>query len=297
MSVRKPMLACKPTKAIKFPCYASVKLDGIRGLIMSGVALSRTFKPIPNKHIQDTLQSLDLEGLDGELIIGKPWAKDVYTKTVSGVMRSSGEPEFMFYIFDDITMATAPYRKRHQRLELAREIFGKHVQVLNSFLIYSQEDLDAYEEQVLAEGFEGVILRNPDAPYKFGRGSPVQQQLLKIKKFEDSEATLLGFEERMHNENVATKDAFGRTERSSHQDNKYPAGDLGAMVVKDLETGIEFNIGTGFSAAQRKEFWDNKANLLDKIVKYKFFPVGVKEKPRHPVFLGFRDKIDIGSPE
>ena len=240
---------------------------------------------------------MDLEGLDGELIIGKPWAKDVYTKTVSGVMRSSGEPKFVFYVFDDITMATFSYRERHKRLENDKHLYNPHVVKLNSFLIHSQEELDDYEEEVLAKGFEGVILRSPDAQYKFGRGSPVQQQLLKIKKFEDSEATILSFEERMHNENVATKDAFGRTERSSHQENKHPAGDLGAMVVKDLETGIEFNIGTGFSAAQRKEFWDNKANLLGKIVKYKFFPVGVKEKPRHPVFLGFRDKIDIGSPE
>ena len=56
-------------------------------------------------------------------------------------------------------------------------------------------------------------------------------------------------------------------------------------------TGVEFEIGTGFTAAEREALW--LAPPIGKIVKYKFFPVGVKDRPRHPVFLGFREAEDM----
>jgi DNA ligase-1 len=63
--------------------------------------------------------------------------------------------------------------------------------------------------------------------------------------------------------------------------------------VRDIETGVDFHIGTGFNDAQRKEIWESRGGWLGKIVKYKSFKVGVKEKPRHPVFLGVRMKEDM----
>ena len=86
-------------------------------------------------------------------------------------------------------------------------------------------------------------------------------------------------------------DERGYTKRSSHKDNKVASGVMGALVVKDLVTGVEFEIGTGFTAVDREALW--LASPVGKIVKYKFFPVGVKDKPRHPVFLGFRGVEDM----
>jgi DNA ligase-1 len=56
--------------------------------------------------------------------------------------------------------------------------------------------------------------------------------------------------------------------------------------VRDWKTGVEFHVGTGFTAADRALMWAKPP--IGETVKYKFFPVGVKDKPRHPVFLGFR---------
>ena len=63
--------------------------------------------------------------------------------------------------------------------------------------------------------------------------------------------------------------------------------------MRDLTTGVEFEIGTGYTAKQRAEFWTSQP--VGKIVKYKFQPAGAKDegKPRFPVFLGFRDKADM----
>jgi DNA ligase-1 len=99
---------------------------------------------------------------------------------------------------------------------------------------------------------------------------------------------VLGFEEQMRNDNEAKKDALGRTERSSHKENRHGKGTLGALKVRDLATGVRFDIGTGFTDAERQAIWDNQDEWFGAEVKYKSQPVGVKDKPRFPVFLGRR---------
>lgn len=152
------------------------------------------------------------------------------------------------------------------------------------------EHLESYEECCTKHGYEGVMLRAPEGPYKQGRSTAKEGYLLKLKRFEDAEATIVGFEERMHNANEATKDERGYTKRSSHQENKVGTGTLGALIVRGVTAfeGIEFNIGTGFDDEQRQDFWANREAMLGETVKFKFFEVGVKDAPRHPVFLGFR---------
>jgi hypothetical protein len=80
-----PMLADKAPAVLRFPLLVSSKLDGIRCTVINGVAMSRSFKPLPNKHLQKVLAE-GFDGLDGEIIVGPVGAKDVYNKTNSAVM-------------------------------------------------------------------------------------------------------------------------------------------------------------------------------------------------------------------
>jgi len=68
---------------------------------------------------------------------------------------------------------------------------------------------------------------------------------------------------------------------------------LGTLLVRDVHTGVEFGIGSGFTAEDRQRFWNNKQKVIGTIVKYKYFPTGSKDKPRFPVFLSFRSKDDM----
>jgi DNA ligase-1 len=63
---------------------------------------------------------------------------------------------------------------------------------------------------------------------------------------------------------------------------------LGALVV--VKDGITFNIGTGFTMAQREQFRKDRLKLVGQLVKFKSLEIGVKRAPRHPVFIGFRSK-------
>jgi DNA ligase-1 len=295
MGKLKPMLAADAPEDIRFPVLVSAKLDGIRATVQGGQLLSRTLKPIPNKH----LQSLDwgwAECLDGELIVGPPGALDVYRTTVSGVMSHEGVPEYTFFIFDMFPVDTnTPYRKRYDALcAYVGNIPVDRVVVLPQLLVKNMEELLEFEKEVLASGFEGIILRDIESPYKHGRSTAKQGYLLKLKRFKDAEARIVDFEPLLHNGNEAKKNELGHTERSTAKENLVPMDTLGAFIVEDLETGVSFKIGTGFTQGQRKRYWDARENLVGSLAKYKYFDVGVKEKPRHPVFLAFRDEMDVG---
>lgn len=271
---------------LTFPLFASPKLDGIRALKTAEGLLSRTLKLIPNQHVQEAARGWP-KGLDGELIVGDPTDKDVYRNTTSGVMSSSGTPNFTYWVFDWHDRETG-YADAVQTLANAAAAHSS-VQFLPQILVNSEDELLEYEAQTVEMGYEGVILRAPNSPYKFGRSTAKEGYLLKVKRFEDSEAAVIGVVEEMHNGNEATKDNLGRTKRSTAKAGKTGKGTMGTLVCRDLKTGVEFEIGTGFTAADRIEYFNNPP----KIVKYKFFPVGVKDKPRHPVFLGVRDERDL----
>lgn len=291
----KPLLASPDLpEDLKFPLYASPKMDGIRGIIFGKEPLSRSLKMIPNKFVQDFFANFDHDGLDGEFIVGEPYAKDVYRKTMSAVMSEDGKPDFSFYAFDDITDPDAPFHERNAKV-LSHSGPGGRLVVLPQQLIASMKELDDYEEQVLNLGYEGLVVRSPQGYYKFGRSTANEQIMLKVKRFTDSEARIIGMEEEMRNDNEAKKNELGETERSSHKENLVGKGRMGAIVGEELKTKRIFKIGTGFSAAERQWFWDNRYKLIDgpDIVKFKYFEVGVKDLPRHSVYLGFRDKRDM----
>jgi DNA ligase-1 len=240
----KPLLAGKigdPTK-LNFPVLATPKIDGIRCLTFEGgEAKSRKLKPIPNAHIRQQLALFGIEGLDGELVI--PGAKDFGT-TSSAVMRESGKPAFEYHVFD-LWDGEGGYVDRLKTLSVLAGHAPAWLKILLPVQIDNIDELYAYEHQCLSAGYEGVMVRTPNGPYKHGRSSTNQQILLKMKRFLDSEAEIIGFVEELHNANEAKVDALGHTERSSHKGNKVPKGCLGKLRVRDLKTGVEFGIGTG----------------------------------------------------
>lgn len=253
-------------------------------------------KIIPNSHVQELFGHHHFEGLDGELIVGDPTDADCFRKTMSGVMADGGTPDVSFNVFDHI----GPNLERSfsRRLMLAASMTGVHHPLVPVFMvahkeIKNEEELLEYEAARLCAGYEGVMLRDPHGPYKFGRSTLKQGWLMKLKRFVDGEAEILGLEELMHNANPATFDELGHTVHSSHKEHLVGMSTLGSLYVRDLVTGVVFNVGTGFDATERETYWRIGQRLVGQVIKYKHFPIGAKDKPRHPVYLGFRDLRDL----
>ena len=288
----KPLLACEvPLNDVKFPVYVSTKLDGIRCLIIDGVAYSRSLKPIRNKYIQSIIGNEKYNGFDGELVVGNIYDKDVFQKTTSGVMSEQGEPNFVFYVFDDFTHPNLPYSERADKMRYKVDTLTDRIKFLGQKLIHTVDDIKLVLGKEQSLGGEGLILRNPDGVYKFGRSTPKQQLSIKVKFFEQDEFEIVGFEERYTNTNEATINELGCTSRSSHKDNLVPTNTLGSLVLKCGDT--TFKCGTGFTDEQRQEIWDNRDKYLGKLASVRYMSVGLKERPRIPSFIGWRDKDDM----
>lgn len=274
----KPLLAATADVAkIDFstPVLCSPKLDGIRCLGISGVAMSRSMKPIPNQHVQALFATGLLDGLDGELIVGSVTAPDVFRKSSSAIMTKEGEPDFTFYVFDSFDIS-ADFNERYAQIlprvyQLQESGIPNVMQVVHE-PVSNIEALEAYEAAMLAQGYEGVMIRSVSGQYKQGRSTINEGILLKLKRFTDDEFEIIGFEERTNSDGIGY-------------------GDLGALILK--HPNGKFNCGTGFSAVERQQIWNDKASYLGKVAKVKHFESGAKDLPRFPVWLGLRDPLDL----
>lgn len=299
----RPMLAGTHTDITKliFPLLASQKLDGLRATAQDGVLLSRSLKPLPNVHVQELFKNLP-QGLDGELIVGDPFAPDAFRKTTSLVMSDTKPLDFFpgemlrLHVFDKFSSTDG----FHTRLMFARNDVVRynspHVVLVEHSMIHMLETLNAFEAEMLSKGAEGVMVRTPDGPYKEGRATEKSGWLVKVKRFADYECEVVGTFEMEHNSNEAKTNELGRTSRSSHKENKTGMGVLGGLEVKGIGgeyDGVSFNVGTGFDAATRAALWQERESLIGRIAKIKLFPSGSKDKPRHPVWLGWRSRLDM----
>ena len=285
----KPMLShtITDTSAVKYPVLVSQKLDGIRCLIIDGVAVSRNLKPIRNEYVQAIIGMPEYNGLDGELIVGDPFAEDCCRVTNSGVMSKDGEPDFTFYVFDRWNLPGVNFTDR-----LPATQSGDRIQRVPHRWAYCEADLLRIEEVLLAKGAEGVMVRSLGGTYKYGRSTMKEGTLGKLKRFSEDDFLVVDFEERFHNANPATVNALGHTERSMHVENMIGRGDLGALVLEKSD-GKRFTCGSGFGDPLRSEIWNNKEKYVRKWAKIKHFAVGVKDLPRFPTFRGFRDENDM----
>ena len=291
----RPMLAATvdDISALRYPLLATPKIDGIRCLMVLTtnpafdfrLTQTRNGKPIPNLYIKRHLSLLP-PGLDGELE-----CPGGFNATQSAVMSKEGTPIFTYRVFDLINRA--PYNERLVQLATwCRVCSCPWVSPVLADQIDNEDDLLRYEALALEKGYEGVMLRKPDSPYKHGRSTFREHYLLKLKRFKDSEAIIEDFEEKQHNENERTEGAYGLSERSSHLAGMVGANTLGALFVKDISTGLQFSVGTGFDDILRKKIWNDRASYHGKTITYKYQPSGMKDLPRFPVFKGFRPEVE-----
>jgi DNA ligase-1 len=289
-------VAVKDAAELTWPKIASQKVDGVRCLRVGTQALSRKFKPIPNRFVAAFLEQHVPDGVDGELFLQDP--KSTFNQVQSAVMSEDGEPDFVYKVFDWVHRGDIqePYLNRIGRLldwwEQTPQVHNR-VHFLEVRALQSVEDLAVYEAECLAAGYEGVMLRDPDGPWKNGRSTLKEGWLLKVKRRNTDEAVVVGFIERCANTNPTIVNELGYAHRSSHQDGLVGKGDLGALVL-ELPDGRRFNCGTGFDDAQRAAIWKNQAQYLGQYVTFAFQEHGAQDLPRFPVFLHFRDTRDMG---
>ena len=311
-SFRKPMLAGTLSlrergdalSELPYPLYAQPKLDGIRAWLEGGVLISRNGKPIRNRALQAAvahMKTRHLPILDGELMPRvDPFGERAFARATESAMSVDGAVEDLaYYVFD----VANPSQNTTDRLNTARTVTAAlqlalpklRVVYVEAETVYDTASVLAYEATQLASGAEGVMLRLPSALYKYGRSTFRDAALLKLKRFTDDEATVVGFDEEEANTNEKVAKVTGGIKRSSAAEGKRFKGTLGSLRCSNtkLWPGVTFGVGSGFTAAQRAALWAQRATLTGRTVKFKHQTAGSDTAPRFPTFLGFRDDGDI----
>jgi len=262
-----PMLAHdfhKRGKDIVFPCYVQAKLDGVRCIFRDGVLTSRMGKVFPNMdHITRELVGCPLI-LDGEL----------YSDTLSfqqfvGLVRKAkhkpAEIELLkqvkYWIYDCVN--DAPFESR---LTTLQDLFGRHkysaIQLLPTQECKSKAELKAWHDRFVADGKEGLIIRNKTGLYQLAARS---KDLQKYKEFEDAEFKVTGF-----------TDGEG--------------SETGLVIwVCETSSGKSFHVRPRGTHEARAELFKEAGGYVGKMLTVRYQELTDEGIPRFPVGIAFRD--------
>lgn len=265
-------LASKFEGVLKKEVSMSLKEDGIRCSILMDKGqikfVSRQGKGLGHfGEIEKSLLNMNLDNcmLDGELIrINKDKipSSENFRKTTQIVnSKANNKVGLQFVVFDLIPIQDY-YRQKNeqtyeQRLNIMETLIEENefIQLVPKFGITKDVDyIMKVLDIVVKNGEEGLILNVMNAPYEFKR----TKNLLKVKQFADADVLVVGMEE-----------GEGRLE-----------GVLGKIECQfKYENEIHtVYVGSGFSDEEREYYWNNKEELLNKVVTIKYFEISTSKQ-------------------
>lgn len=315
MTILKPMLACDADTTKELPGQRIImpKIDGVRGYHAGpdyGIR-GRSGRPFTNKRVVELFSDPALAWLDGEFAVGDIRDPDLCRRTTS-VLNSKDAPidGLVFWVFDDVTYSKLGYWTRYARAaeRLTAVVQARHhARLVDGLIVNNLTDALAQDAIYCDEGFEGSILRDPNATYKHGRATQREGSYLRIKQYMDAEILVTGLTEGQTNQNTLEATHLGYAKRSTVADGMAPNGLVATLVgcmMQDvvcprtgavlLAKGQEVTVSHGrMTHEERAYLLRNPHDAIGRLAKFKFFPHGVKDKPRHPTFQCWRSPDDM----
>ena len=269
------------------------KLDGVRCLTVvdyesrTVTMYTRNGKELINfPHITDYLTT-NLDNIARSYVIDGEIMSATFQDLMKQVHRKDNvqSSDAVLNVFDIIPLSEFKSGKgsmgQRRRLNFIKENFSKIFGDSGCIEIVSwiEVDLDTlvgevefkdFNKQMLDQGYEGVMIKDVDAPYECKR----TVSWLKQKPFIEVSLAVVGVEE-----------GTGKNE-----------GRLGAIICEGTDDGkfIRVNVGSGFTDDQRIEFWDAKDSLIGQIVEVRADAATRNQDSedvwslRFPRFLNFR---------
>lgn len=275
---------------LSYPVVVQEKWDGERLLYRDGVLLSRSMKVIRNQSLIEDLSDI-LAGfqidLDGEIQV------DERFQNTQGVLQTHYRAcNWIYHVFD-IPSEDGAFIDRHEKLQKAvLAINDPRIRLVPYMSVYNEADLmTVHLKNTSNPSLDGTVVRNPVALYKNGRSTAKVGEAWKIKDFKDAEGVIVGFTERLTNNNEAQTNELGRTFRSSSLEGREPTGHMAAFIVQ--WSGVEFKVTLTGTVESRAIAWHYRDELLGKLCKFKYMELTNDGIPRHATELGIRSPEDL----
>lgn len=250
-------------KRVKFPCYISPKLDGLRALFINGKFYSRRGHELQGL-TQLSKQCIEIfgnEALDGELMI-----PGTHFDEISGKVRSFKEaPEVTYNVFD-FPWSSAHFYQRYGRLTeklCPCPIIPSQVVLVPHYYIESQKEALHLYDRYRREGYEGAMLKSKDGLYQNARTWDWQKIIETV--CEDLKV-------------IGTFEGEGKYE-----------GLVGGIYVD--HNGVKVAVGGGLSDRQRMVWSDDPDEILGRMVEIAFQEVTPQGSLRHPRLVQVRGDL------
>lgn len=230
--------------------------------------------------------------LDGEAMIHivDPSAKHPsYSATMKSKKEGADRSALRFYAYDWLTrvewdqqVCLRPQGERSAQLDAALEkvcttptedglewtgkLLPSYKQIVNN-----RQEVNTFFDIALAQGYEGFMLKNINAPYVWGRSS----HWLKGKPLHTAEGKIVDF-------------------YKGKKKSKYEKILGGFTIEGTLEDGSTFrvDVGGGYTEAERAEFWEKREQMLGLVMECEYMEKTSDGSLRNPIYVRFRtDKI------
>ena len=266
-----------PEKPTALEYYASRKLDGIRGMYIKNQGLFTRqgkkvigFENTIEKECEQICNKFSIGAIDGEMFSKTiPFEKIQGAVTRNKNINVEEKEQIYFNVFAIIKNFENKeiYNTTKEMVDKMNEIFS-FSEFKYLFLVKQErikfEDVDKIHDGFVAEGYEGIMLRDINVSYSFKR----DKYLVKFKKFLEDDFKIVG---------IVEGTLSGKYENM-----------LGAFEVEGTVDGkkIISEVGSGFSDTQRKEFFNE--NVIGKLVEIKYQEITPNGSLRFPTFKKFK---------
>lgn len=261
----------------------SKKLNGNRGSFYHNKLISRQGKEFTGmQHIISDLNQLGVGWFyDGELIRKNidDLSDGENFRIGTGIINSDAESkiDIKFVIFDYFPESELIEGHSNEKYKVRREMLNelrktikekglKNIEVVP--MVYEgtdQSQIMKWLEYAVENGWEGLML-NKDATYKCKRTT----DLIKIKRFYTMDLPV-----------IEVLEGDGRLK-----------GTLGSLVVKYKNNTV--NVGSGFDDETRAKFWEDRNNLIGRVVEIKYKEISKDKKTgleslQFPIYVTLRE--------
>lgn len=232
----------------------SEKLDGIRGFWDGQQLRTRSGKVLnpPAWFIKDYPPF----AIDGEL-----WTKRADFENISSIVRQKNPSARWKDITHQIFEVPQQTDTLLERLAVLQHYLDKHpqspIRIVKQIPITTKQQLDDFLDEVVQNGGEGVVIRDPSTPYQSGR----LNSALKFKRYFDAEC-------------VTRKILPGK--------GKY-TNKMGSLLCK-MADGKLIKIGSGFKDSHRQT-----PPAIGTTITFKYYGLTKKGKPKYASFLRIRE--------
>ena len=249
------------------------KIDGIRCIAMvrngNVTMMGRSGKEIENFQSTVGMELLSMPDgcYDGEI------AGTNFQSLMEQAYRKDNHQidDVTFHIFDYLTLrewddkhhSCATFSRREALVEMFSE--RKPFEFLELVAQHAIEVDDAkihnLHDAFVSKGYEGAMIKNPDAGYNLGRSHDV----MKLKSFHDIDLPI-----------ECLVEGTGKH-----------VGKMGAVVVRNGKQEVQ--VGSGFTDALRVAMWSNPESYIGSIIEIQFQEETKDGSLRFPTFVRFRD--------